>query len=637
METKKLLNKISSKYILKKLFDFIKDDNIQFNICRYSKYFQNKLGFELHDYQEKYFKLIGINESTINLYDFLSNPKYVGVDLNKKLNEFLIQKNINKVIIERYFLYYFNQYAKNNWQNIDNKEMYKSDLKIDIYSPFFEFLSQKENLSQIFSIIIRLNLIKENCPLKIEYINTFDKLNQIYSNYSSFTIYFEYNNEIKHLDEIKLKYEQIRKLFVERISDKDKNRLVNKNSLKINSFKSLVHLCLNGIYFKNIFTIKLYNLKLLEITNCKNITFDSNTCLKLKKLVINNNILPKKYSLSLKFPELEECYLDNFENKLIDFSSLNNLKHLKSKVSNFILLEKTLLEDINIKSDLDASGEIEQKMIEKVCSISTLQKINLEFHKINNDILDNIKNKNFSVIDAEFIFNSSNDDDNRKLIDNLLSKFPKLNKVKICIGYKFSFTIKKNGDINFYNSNFDNLIEIKIDSDYFNINKIICFFPIFDNNCNIIFTSLIHFEFRYNNYSDNISLIYNLFNNIKYLPKLKYFYFFFNISKILKDDYKTFIKQILTLKIDYIYIRDYESHNLDEYSQKELIQIAPIINIPNYKNIHIDKYHEFYCGCGHHSFDFDFDDSFKCIIPDFPLFEEEFFSKENEEKSEISL
>ena len=367
MEAKKLLNKISSKYILKKLFDFIKDDNIQFNICRYSKYFQKKLDFELHDYQEKYFKLIGINESTINLYDFLSNPKYVGVDLNKKLNEFLIQKNINKEIIERYFLYYFNQYTKNNRQNIDNKEMYKSDLKIDIYSPFFEFLSQKENLFQIFSIIIRLNLIKENCPLKIEYINTFDKLNQIYSNYSSFTIYFEDNNDIKLLDEIKLKYEQIRKLFVERISDKNNYRLLNKNSLKINSFKSLEQLCLNGIYFKNIFTIKLYNLKLLEITNCKNITFDSNTCLKLKKLIINNNILPKKYSLSLKFPELEECYLDNFENKLIDFSSLNNLKRLNSKASDFILLKKTLLEDINIKLDLNAPGKNEQKMIEKVC------------------------------------------------------------------------------------------------------------------------------------------------------------------------------------------------------------------------------------------------------------------------------
>ena len=108
------------------------------------------------------------------------------------------------------------------------------------------------------------------------------------------------------------------------------------------------------------------------------------------------------------------------------------------------------------------------------------------------------------------------------------------------------------------------------------------------------------------------------------MPNLKNFYFFFNISEISKDAYITFIKQILTLKLDYIEIRDYLSHILDEYSQNELIQIAPIINIPNYNNIHIDKYHEFFWDCDCHFYNDDFDDdSFQDISPNFYLPEEE--------------
>lgn len=53
-------------------------------------------------------------------------------------------------------------------QSLDNKEMKNNDseIKIDIYSPFFELLSEKEIFFQIFSIIIRLDLI-----LLINYIN----------------------------------------------------------------------------------------------------------------------------------------------------------------------------------------------------------------------------------------------------------------------------------------------------------------------------------------------------------------------------------------------------------------------------------------------------------------------------------
>ena len=53
MNNKSLLKRIKSKYTLILLFEYIKYTNLKFKWFNYSKFFQNKLGLTLFDYQER--------------------------------------------------------------------------------------------------------------------------------------------------------------------------------------------------------------------------------------------------------------------------------------------------------------------------------------------------------------------------------------------------------------------------------------------------------------------------------------------------------------------------------------------------------------------------------------------------------
>jgi len=93
MENGKLINNISSKYILNYIFNFIEDSNFKDKLFLYSKKLQIKFDIKLIGLKENYLKKIKFD---------LEKYLYIKPDLFKKdilaieYNKFLKENDINK-------------------------------------------------------------------------------------------------------------------------------------------------------------------------------------------------------------------------------------------------------------------------------------------------------------------------------------------------------------------------------------------------------------------------------------------------------------------------------------------------------------------------------------------------------------
>ena len=61
MKNTHLIIEIKSKYILEKIFDYIKDDKFKMKLFSYSKLFQSKLNLSIVDYQIAFLNKINFN------------------------------------------------------------------------------------------------------------------------------------------------------------------------------------------------------------------------------------------------------------------------------------------------------------------------------------------------------------------------------------------------------------------------------------------------------------------------------------------------------------------------------------------------------------------------------------------------
>ena len=73
MEDKSFLGKIDSKYILKVITSYIKDENFVLKLIRNSNHFQKLFDLELTNYQEKYFEKRIYYESYLYSYEPLKD------------------------------------------------------------------------------------------------------------------------------------------------------------------------------------------------------------------------------------------------------------------------------------------------------------------------------------------------------------------------------------------------------------------------------------------------------------------------------------------------------------------------------------------------------------------------------------
>ena len=96
MEKRNILEKITSKYIIQNIFNYISNDLIQYKLFIHSKKFKEFLNIKLFDYQDKYFNKIKINfKDYCKVSNDISNKQY---NLKNKLNEFLSKNNLNFLI-----------------------------------------------------------------------------------------------------------------------------------------------------------------------------------------------------------------------------------------------------------------------------------------------------------------------------------------------------------------------------------------------------------------------------------------------------------------------------------------------------------------------------------------------------------
>ena len=512
-------------------------------------------------------------------------------------------------------------------------------IEIDISSPFFDILCKSKFFGQLFIIPIYSKFIKD-FKLKEEYINAFEKLNEINSNYS---IFFKFNKskDIRYLKDFNIDFTKIKNLKIQQqyeeqnlgklfrelfglkniknnIIDLDiqiYNSKIDKNILEnLNKFKVLEHLTLKGFNSKTRFELKIKALKTLNISECGNIYINEDIPLSLKRLILINNNNNISESL-LKLPQLEYLELTESAFSSINFNSLNNLKKIKYFISN---------------------------KLTQILSIKSLKEIHIGSEVIHND-LASIHDKNPSV--NKLIYNYYFKDNYNYLYDNIdeiLKKFPNLTEL-IIISKPFSteykndeigLKLKENpnckinkislflyyGNINIYCQNFKKLEKIEIKTGNIKpkrIKNIDDSLPMFRYKCEIVYISLIELNLRLNQFID-LKIFQNLKNHIGNMPYLKKIYLYFK-TNIDKDTYEEFIRKLLLLKLEFINIElkfvsdNYENfynlynyndkveeveheeddNNVYYYSLEELKLInknMSFLNFLNFENIKIKKY-----------------------------------------------
>ena len=624
MKNTQVFNEIKSKYILEQIFDYIKDDKFKMKLFYYSKLFQSKLNLSIIDYQIAFLNKINFDYN--NYLKFSTNtldqqnfdPKYLISQFTEDILKYNINSNIIPTIINNYF-------RNNKAPKIQkkNKNNINFGIEIDIFSPYFDFLS-KDDIFNNFCIIIPLIRIKK-FDLINDYKHIFAQLAQRKSDYNSIILYTNNNDDLELIKNLGINFNQILKLSVINLGNqiyyndffnilfspslyntllylslkKDYYQEIKpENFTNINNFNILESLSLDEFRFTDKFILKIKSLKTLFINECENITLDEITCINLKKLYIYDSNIYYYESTLLKLPNVEECELIDRKseishyNYLIDFGSLKSLKLLKAEDTDFYELKNAPVEIAKIYDHSFSKRTINIKLefsdiriMRKIISIQTLKKICFIMSLYNRERLFRIKDKNHSINDMEVYFNNFNNAGDFMI--NFLNYFPNLTKLSLGIRYtkrkKESGEyilgiienndchindikiIMANNDVNIFCGPFEKMEKFDIEC-LERMEDIKAIIPIFNNNCNRIFQNLKYFRFVYHDSKGiNSDFLNILSNNISLMPKLKTFEFRSSIDD--KDSiFKNLEEKLLSLNLEKIILSNtFEGfHNDDE-------------------------------------------------------------------------
>ena len=657
-----LLDKISSKYIINKIFDYINDNNFfKYKLVVHSKKFQQILNIRLFDYQNIYLGKTGLRS---DIYIYNENNEYEETFdkfiYNKLLERDLVKMKLNQKEFEAIVYNAFNNNDNDN-DNANKYRYYNQEDKIDIYSPFFNIIS-KTKLIEVYSIPITINVIKKY-KLKNDYILAFENMNKSKFKYTSLIINYKLNKDIDFLKELNIDFKNIKKISFNikedegETGDKEENieniencnyflknlfsfdnfgsnllflniqfpikedEALDINLIKnINNLKLLKFLILSEFILNETFEINLQNLEVLKLENCENIFLAGGIYNNLNYLFLIDSIVFMVQPL-LKFPNLTNSKLVDDEQQkyssIIDFSSLKNLEKITCDIFDFVYLEDTLLENVEIHSKIKHSRNLEIKAIEKLISIKTLKTISIELHKIDTLSMPPIPGENLSPTNMTINWGPSKVN---CAVGNLEFKFPNLIDFTINLPYcqdiyddfiddddppiidiyenqnckvsNLTLNIASNNYIDLICAPFTKLKKLE-----FNLIRNIKLFsvlPVFEDNCKGIFTSLTSFHFRTGNNKEEIDFNYikNLYNNIDCMPNLIEFYLDCIKSVVDKEFYDKFILKLLSLKLNSIHfsIKNGDDEKDETYSKDELIKIYPSINYDKYDKIFIKKY-----------------------------------------------
>ena len=635
-----LLRNIKSNYILQETISYIRNKKLILKLFAHSKFFQDKLDIKLLDYQKECFKEILFEKYLCfnTIYD--KNQEFDKNGIKNKFIEDLKQKKIdskNVINSKEYLIYYFKKYYdSNNEEEIDS---YKNNkILIDIYSPFFDEFFKKEIFNEIFKVNILPRYIINKYNLKNDYINFFEN-----KNISSLSIYYGKKEDFNVIDELKINNNIIKNLVVY-ILHPDENfhfsinyKVINLNSLKIinidskfskfkiddksfeslNNLKSLEELGLNNLIFQHPFEIKLYNLKKLFISNCENIAFCEEKSFNIEILELSNIHLSEPKKL-LMFPKLKTYFVNNARTHTFFIESIFDI----IKFSNYLNATMSEIGTINNSSSIEylkihnTSDDKEENkiMLKKINEMNSLRYIDITLSNINEEDISKIPGENLSIKKAKISWESEAD----CILYNLQNNYPELTNLRIDIKniyqltnhkYNYSIEIKENpkckinkisinslfgNSIKFYIQSYENLISVSF---YFNT----CYnishnnFPIFNDNCKIIFKSLKYFSFVAKNcMRTHFGILTNIYENIGCMPNLKNFKLMCNHRDITESVLVKFIKKVLQTRYRNIELfltneKIITEYHYADYSLNELKKICPEFDINHFNHIRIKK------------------------------------------------
>ena len=598
MNKEQILEKISSNYIFQNIFDFIPNKVFKYKLFVHSKFFQEKLNIKLIDYRQVYVNQFGLPDinNYFSSYNYSDYEEYDKNYLNDKLKKDLLNKNTNINKLKEVLIELFNHFVKFDFDYFENREHL-----IDIYSPFFDTISKTAMYEKIYSIPIPVEIIKK-LKLKNDYISSFNKLNESNGKYPSLTVYYKECKDMKLLNELNIDFNKVQRLSLFFVGDNEHintsilfkdffsikniknityldidlnaNYFPGESFEEINNFESLKILKLNHFIFNKTFLFNLQSVEYLNLSGCENIYFSIDTFLNIKKLYIDTC-----YQLSshfpLKMPKIEECKLidpDFTYSSMLDFSSMENIKDLYCKVYDFILLDNSKIEKVQITSTYSYgssySYDIEKKMIEKFISFKNLKKIQCILHYFDDDEILKIEGENESV--EEMYINWKNTK-KAPIFFNIQKKFPNMKSFIFESDINedsFDYTNveiieKENCKINnicaviYSNLNlklncglFEDLeqIDFTIEQDLKDIEKI---FPIFSDKCPKVFKSLISFKFCIEKKLKNVinmNILKNIYNNLDKMPKLESLDLIFFVEGLEKEFYMKFVDKVFSMR-----------------------------------------------------------------------------------------
>ena len=643
--------KIASKFALRNIFEYIKNDNFKLKLVVHSKELQKKLDITLFDYIVKYFIN---NDFEIKNYCSIDDDNDIRFPkiLKNKLNKFLLKYHLKISDLQSYLIEYFKKYSKELIVNYKNE----NKIEVDIFSPILNELLNSDIFEDIFIISVDIKRMIMNKNLINDYINLFDLLNKKNKNYSllikNFTdvSHFDFINTFK-IDFNQIKYLVIQSYYSDIIENIDffpylfhsKNI---ENSIiyldidlytshpfsfcwydiepylfeNINNFKVIENLRLSHIQFETILIIKLINLKILSLDKCKNISFLENTDYNLKELfLIYSKII--KQNTKFKFPQIEVLKItdikSNIYNLMFDFENMKKIRILKARCIEVNHIGDNLLENIEIKSDFlnsESTIELERKVLEKLLTIKTLKEISFEITYLNNHEIQKIKGKNTSVNNFEIIWSYNDVDSNCYNLQNLFPNLKyfcvksynnKKNTKKLEIKENLDCKINEinidcngNKNVKLYCGPYEDLkgIQIYLGNFIFDFQNS---FPIFNDKRKIVFKSLINFNLSQITNKDKcrlfkfkFNIINNIYNNINNMPNLQSFKLNILSSDIDNNFYENFIKKLIKKNLNLISfsIKRNENDSEDLYTYDELKLICPELNKRNFKNYKIRKY-----------------------------------------------
>lgn len=701
------LTNISFTIILKKIFDFIKDNKFKYRLFVHSKHFQNLLGLDIVDYENLYISKFKMELGEFFKCEYDSNSKSFNKNCLKDIFDKKMKENkLDEKLIKKIITDNFEKIGKNM------EEKCKPIYNIDVFSPLLYDISTTKAFEKQFVIEIQCDII-EKFKLENDYKEIFDKLNKINANYSMISFIFKNYNDITLLKKLNINLSKIKKLSIKKKKEngnffdeeieneeqkeeykkeegkkeeekeegkneeeekqEDKKRKENlykksdtinlssspeslfkdlfstnelydnlsfleidigkkkesasfydKNSFisiestcfdNLNNFKSLKYLSLNYLKFKDNYTFNLKTLENLNLAFCWNFEVTQNLCNNLKTFIFDwcNFVEPKS---PLNFPKLESYQYNDIKiKKPINYSSLNNLKIFRGNVFEFLLLKDSfLLNEIHLENKKVKQQTLtfikEKEIFEKILLLKKLKTAEFFIKELDDDEILFIPGENISLENLIFHWNNENKDCN---IINLQSKFPNLRKlilkkndleplfdaepIKIEIkedknckitNFTIKSCIKKN--IKFKCAPYSNLVNVNFKNwdEILNLNEM---FPLFNENCEIKFSSLKKFKI-FNPYNISLEILKNLYNNLDNLPIIEDIHIECKSDFYIDEDFhEKFIKKLLSLKLVKLTFIIKHNHFFgeDQYDNKELEVIYPDIEFDKYDELVITK------------------------------------------------